>query len=206
MSKRVNIGAVTAYGIAKKNGYSGTEEQWIQEVTANAEAMKTLVATDDADVTDHTVMKFKPVSEDLMVPSWEEFQEAIGNVGGKTVLQFDGYRVKDADGVALTYQQVRSICVDTAKNVELIYRNYRFQPRVLDEFIEFTSLQFDNTSANTSYIRMLGDTQFETSGFALATYNQLGEVAARTTELSELFGELTKTVANLSARVAELEK
>lgn len=32
MSRRINVGAVTAYGLALKHGFEGTEEEWLESL------------------------------------------------------------------------------------------------------------------------------------------------------------------------------
>lgn len=40
MSEKVNLGPITAYAIAVKNGYVGTEQEWLNEITSNGNEIR----------------------------------------------------------------------------------------------------------------------------------------------------------------------
>ena len=46
---RLNLGAITAYAIAKKHGFEGTEEEWLESLKGKDGCVGSLNFTDDGD-------------------------------------------------------------------------------------------------------------------------------------------------------------
>lgn len=110
MSKTVDLGPVSAYALAVKHGYEGTEEQWIAEVeskrvdavNAAADARKSAdTATEKAEIATQKAEEIKGESKAAAASATKAQSYAVGGTGSR-----DG---EDADNAQYYYEQVKRV-------------------------------------------------------------------------------------------------
>lgn len=110
MSKTVDLGPVSAYALAVKHGYEGTEEQWIAEVeskrvdavNAAADARKSAdTATEKAEIATQKAEEIKGESKAAAASATKAQSYAAGGTGSR-----DG---EDADNAQYYYEQVKRV-------------------------------------------------------------------------------------------------
>lgn len=110
MSKTVDLGPVSAYALAVKHGYEGTEEQWIAEVeskrvdavNAAADARKSAdTAAEKAEIATQKAEEIKGESEAAAASATKAQSYAVGGTGSR-----DG---EDTDNAQYYYEQVKRV-------------------------------------------------------------------------------------------------
>lgn len=110
MSKTVDLGPVSAYALAVKHGYEGTEEQWIAEVeskrvdavNAAADARQSAdTATEKAEIATQKAEEIKGKSEAAAASATKAQSYAVGGTGSR-----DG---EDTDNAQYYYEQVKRV-------------------------------------------------------------------------------------------------
>lgn len=110
MSKTVDLGPVSAYALAVKHGYEGTEEQWIAEVeskrvdavNAAADARQSAdTAAEKAEIATQKAEEIKGESEAAAASATKAQSYAVGGTGSR-----DG---EDTDNAQYYYEQVKRV-------------------------------------------------------------------------------------------------
>lgn len=110
MSKTVDLGPVSAYALAVKHGYEGTEEQWIAEVeskrvdavNAAADARKSAdTAAEKAEIATQKAEEIKGESEAAAASATKSQSYAVGGTGSR-----EG---EDTDNAQYYYEQVKRV-------------------------------------------------------------------------------------------------
>lgn len=110
MSKTVDLGPVSAYALAVKHGYEGTEEQWIAEVeskrvdavNAAADAKQSAdTAAEKAEIATQKAEEIKGESEAAAASATKAQSYAVGGTGSR-----DG---EDTDNAQYYYEQVKRV-------------------------------------------------------------------------------------------------
>lgn len=110
MSKTVDLGPVSAYALAVKHGYEGTEEQWIAEVeskrvdavNAAADARKSAdTATEKAEIATQKAEEITGESEAAAASATKAKSYAVGGTGSR-----DG---EDTDNAQYYYEQIKRV-------------------------------------------------------------------------------------------------
>lgn len=110
MSKTVDLGPVSAYALAVKHGYEGTEEQWIAEVeskrvdavNAAADARKSAdTAAEKAEIATQKAEEIKGESKAAAASATKAQSYAVGGTGSR-----DG---EDTDNAQYYYEQVKRV-------------------------------------------------------------------------------------------------
>lgn len=110
MSKTVDLGPVSAYALAVKHGYEGTEEQWIAEVeskrvdavNAAADARQSAdTAAEKAEIATQKAEEIKGKSKAAAASATKAQSYAVGGTGSR-----DG---EDTDNAQYYYEQVKRV-------------------------------------------------------------------------------------------------
>lgn len=110
MSKTVDLGPVSAYALAVKHGYEGTEEQWIAEVeskrvdavNAAADARQSAdTAAEKAEIATQKAEEIKGESKAAAASATKAQSYAVGGTGSR-----DG---EDTDNAQYYYEQVKRV-------------------------------------------------------------------------------------------------